>query len=85
MFEHIFAFLTSCLNKQLFMPFCSYEIFNTYDNELAAHICVELAKEVMWRLGLTLPEVKSLFVVTEHISHELHLSLTYSLAWFCCL
>lgn len=44
---------------------------------------MELAKEVMWRLGLTLPEVKSLFVVTEHISHELHLSLTYSLAWFC--
>lgn len=70
------------------MPFSAHMKFlESYDkdNELAAHISVELAKEVVWRLGLTLPEVKSLFVVTEHISHELHVSLTYSLAWFCCL
>lgn len=70
------------------MPFSPHMKFlKSYDkdNELAAHIYVELAKEVVWRLGLTLPEVKSLFVVTEHISHELHVTLTYSLAWFCCL
>lgn len=55
MFEDIFAFRLEALVwiSSFLCPFMLTCGFNTYDNdnELAAHICVELAEKVMWRAG----------------------------------
>jgi len=70
MFEDIFVIGVEPLARSSFLcPFLLTEIFWQFiDNGFAAHVYVELTKELKWSLGLCLPGVTKLFVVMAHIS-----------------